>query len=429
MTSLLPSWSEMWPGQAQAEKEVVPRVYRYFVTDLMTGEVVAEIPFTGVTYSRKVKKAGEFSGTASVYGTDADLYAATRPGRSAIYVTRNEVAVWGGIIWSRSYSAVEKTIRVGAASFESYLHHRVMWESTSYANTSDQYSVVRSLLSNLAVDFEQSDATADTRRRKNSSDLQIEVVPGLAGKTQDTQTISKGAFRTVGEFLEDYSDNLGGFEYRIDVEWVPATQRFRKLLVLADTPPSQKPMTDTTPAPMPGLTDLVFEHPGSIINVSIEESAEDAATRYWVSGALPENLPEDARYTGVWVNDAALNNGYPILDEVESGRHSEVSIAATLNSYAQRYGRQTAPPVATIDITVNGMMDPRLGTYNPGDYCRIMFHDDPYLQSFLAYMGTGTQGIRKRIMGYSVTVPDVAEVPDTVTLSLLNEWESDASAS
>ena len=38
-------------------EQVVP-VYRYFVTDLLTNVVLAEIPFTGVSYERAIKGAG-----------------------------------------------------------------------------------------------------------------------------------------------------------------------------------------------------------------------------------------------------------------------------------------------------------------------------------------------------------------------------------
>ena len=35
-------------------------IYRYFTTDLLTNEVLAEIPFKGVSFERSIKAAGSF---------------------------------------------------------------------------------------------------------------------------------------------------------------------------------------------------------------------------------------------------------------------------------------------------------------------------------------------------------------------------------
>jgi len=46
-----------------ATNEVTPAEYRYYTVDLLTNNVIAEIPFTGVSYERALSKAGSFSGT------------------------------------------------------------------------------------------------------------------------------------------------------------------------------------------------------------------------------------------------------------------------------------------------------------------------------------------------------------------------------
>ena len=79
-------------------------VYRYFTVDLLSNEILQEIPFRGVSWGRALKSAGSFSGRIPVIPeTDSmDLYNSTLPGVTALYVVRDDVAVWGGIIWSRS---------------------------------------------------------------------------------------------------------------------------------------------------------------------------------------------------------------------------------------------------------------------------------------------------------------------------------------
>ena len=105
--------------------------YRYITTDLLTNSVLAEIPFKGVTYERALKAAGKFSGNIAV--TDQtesmDLYNSTMPGKTGLYVLRDGVCVWGGIIWDRSYNVISRTMSVSADEFTSYLYHRRIWKT------------------------------------------------------------------------------------------------------------------------------------------------------------------------------------------------------------------------------------------------------------------------------------------------------------
>src|SRR5690606_2279374 len=61
-----------------------------------------------------------------------NLYESTTPGVTALYVVRNDVCVWGGIVWTRSYDAVERLLSVSASEFPSYLHHRFIWKTWSH---------------------------------------------------------------------------------------------------------------------------------------------------------------------------------------------------------------------------------------------------------------------------------------------------------
>jgi len=119
-----------------ATNEVTPAEYRYYTVDLLTNNVIAEIPFTSVSYERALSKAGSFSGTIPMIEATAsyNLYETTMPGKTALYVLRNGVCVWGGIIWSRSYSPSSKTLNVDGQEFISYLYHRAVWQTLYYGS-------------------------------------------------------------------------------------------------------------------------------------------------------------------------------------------------------------------------------------------------------------------------------------------------------
>jgi hypothetical protein len=123
--------------------DITPVIYRYFTVDLLTNEVLAEIPFQDVTYERALSAAGSFSGTIPVLpdSDKFDLYQTTLPGKTALYVMRNDTCVWGGIIWTRSYDIVSRTLSVSAAEFISYLQHRTVWGNFIYEKNAEDVSV------------------------------------------------------------------------------------------------------------------------------------------------------------------------------------------------------------------------------------------------------------------------------------------------
>lgn len=116
--------------------EIEPADYRYFLVDILTNQTIAEIPFTSVSYERALSKAGSFSGSIPVIDatTAFDLYESTMPGKTALYILRNGVCVWGGIIWGRQYSPTNKTLQIDGAEWISYFYHRAVWQTLYYGS-------------------------------------------------------------------------------------------------------------------------------------------------------------------------------------------------------------------------------------------------------------------------------------------------------
>ena len=117
-----------------AAVDTVAAQYRYFTTDLLTNTVLAEIPFKGVSFERSIKAAGSFSGSIPVIPETAsmNIYESTMPGKTGLYVVRDQECIWGGIIWSRSYDVVDRNLSVSASEFTSYFHKRNIWNTWSH---------------------------------------------------------------------------------------------------------------------------------------------------------------------------------------------------------------------------------------------------------------------------------------------------------
>lgn len=648
--------------------------YRYFVAPVLPdsdGKIrkTAEIPFKDVTWGRSIREAGEFSGTIPIIEETYNLalYENTMPGKMALYVVRNGVCVWGGIIWSRSYSANEKNLEISASEFTSYLYHRAAWKTWSndlqasvevvngvgtltvslndYPFTSgmpvyidfgaDQnmgfssyysvgtvlsprsftfsapnvpdlieeelttvqvrtntYEYARGLLEQLKVDFfgidfpnseiepgvqffqrltsisrsggiatavQDADYPLVPGQRVTLSDIPITGFDGdhivlstpgsnsftfaSAGNNVSTTSLSlntrqiitlerlsnvallqtsashgfsEGSIVTVegigggfdgrhiitnipspttftytlfgddialspiqsatatvtpavnfttfgefpgnagldinystmansnepptsnsiirgyelglvGEILENYSDIIGGFEYRIDCAFDETTDSFTRTFVFMPLVPDavkaygELDEGEVYPPSVFGADQIVFEYPGNVIDVTLSENAEDAATRFWVRGNL-EYLSSDASQPYAAASALELlNSGWPILDQIEDQK--DVGEEDKLYAYAQRYLDETRPPIGNISISVNGSLAPYVGSYKPGDWCSIIVNDDFIslrLQSNLELQGKRDVLVRK-IDAFSVTVPNSPAFPEEVSLELIFE--------
>jgi hypothetical protein len=232
--------------------------------------------------------------------------------------------------------------------------------------------------------------------------------------------------RSVGEELDQYSDTVDGFEYRIDCDlvYVGDIPTFTRTFVLIPIDfPNPPAVGEVSPPSRYGADNLVFEYPGSIIDVNMEESAEDAATRFFVVGNIPD-LGEDASqpYAVASATDL-LQAGWPILDQEET--RNEEGDETALYKHAQRYLAEMRPPISDIKIKVNGSLSPKIGEFVPGDWCSIIIEDEFVRMRLASDLEVRDTVIVRKIEGYKVTVPDTPSFPEETELLLVTEPEVD----
>jgi len=646
-------------------------IYKYFTADLLSNEIIAEIPFKSVSYERSIKAAGSFSGNVPVVdGTAAfDLYESTMPGKTALYIVRNNTCVWGGIIWKRSYNAKERQISVSGSEFTSYFYKRNIWKtfshdfeatiivnsglaqvtletgsyelpagstariifyevgnfqyngfytvlstpapttevfyvsmptvpngtytlSTVYIRT-DSYDYMRQLLDSTLIDFTNIDFPNDeiepaaierftitSKRIDNDiatlvTETEHNLIVGQTAKIENVDQVFDGEYevlgvptptsflceidvpdvpltsisnvtidvtnrfyfdgvatlttstshglsagdviqvsgvdsavaseisfdgtyrviatpaanqvsyetfavntiasspsggtillqravvsatygpfpansdinllysdegfsgnnienrryrgyelRSVGEELDEYSDTIDGFEYRIDCDYDPVSGTFTKTLVFIpiDFPDPPAP-GEVSPVSRFGADKLVFEFPGNVIDISIDESAENAATRFFTVGNIPDLGDDASQPYAVASAVDLLNSGWPILDQEET--ISDISDESALYDYAKRYLGEFRPPVVDLTLSVNGSLQPVVGTYSPGDWCSIIADDEFIKMRLSSDLEVRDTVLVRKIDSYSVDVPDTPSFPERVSLQLITEWEVD----
>jgi len=246
----------------------------------------------------------------------------------------------------------------------------------------------------------------------------------LSGFYQDTQVIRGFQQKTVGELLEAYSNTTnGGFEYRIDCDYDFDTNQFTRTFWLSQTlyqDTSDKKTYDISEF----AENLLFIYPGNIINFSVDETAEDSATRFFVVGNI-EDLTDDASqpYAGAtakYMLDNPNGRSWPLLDQVET--RDKIESEESLYDYALDFLNESLPPIGTYNISVNGSLSPVVGTYFPGEWCTFTADDEFVLQRLASDQEPLDDRLYRKINTIKVSVPDSPTFPETVELELITDW-------
>jgi hypothetical protein len=263
-----------------------------------------------------------------------------------------------------------------------------------------------------------------------NSDIGIDFsTKNYSGKNVDPITYRGFELVNVGEALSSYSDTIDGFEYRIDVAYNEETDEFKKVFVLVPIDyPDPNPEVRPSPISRFGADKLVFEYPGNIINVGIEESAENSATRFFAVGendlgpdAGPPFSVDSAK--GL-LRGPASKRRWPLLDDDE--KVDNVDDETILYSYAARYLSEARPPDAKLTVSVNGSLQPVVGSYAPGDWCSLIVDDEFILERLRSGLEPRDTIIVRKIDVIKVSVPDGTTFPERVELTLVPEWKVDS---
>ena len=171
-----------------------------------------------------------------------------------------------------------------------------------------------------------------------------------------------------------------------------------------------------------GADKYVFDYPGNIASFKFEESAENAATRMWVTGSNSTIGGDDTKQPMSGASSKKLlREGWPVLDATE--QIDSQSGVIDLYDQAKSFLSEALPPIDDLTVSVNGSLDPQVGTYAPGDWCSLLF-DDAFVRLRLASDQEPRDDIIvRKIYGFKVDVPDAYGLPEKVDLELIRDVE------
>jgi len=367
--------------------------YRYLFADLITNDILAEIPLTNVSFTQSLNTPGSFTG--SILGSDVneqgyDIPNSTIPARTAIYVDRDGVLIWGGIIWLRTWDTDAQRYTFSAREFGSYFERRRItgdfmdFNQALVYDNEDQLFIAQDLLY-LA-------------QQLSGGDIGV-VIPDNTSSVNVTRVYYDYEFKDVWGAIKDLSNQQNGFDFNIDVAY-DANLEPRKYAQTA-YPYRGTQYVSTNP------TALVFEFPGNIVAYEWPDDGSVVANTMY--GIGPNSNEAKIRALAVSPTDQ-IAAGWPLLEDTVS--YTDQYDPNIL--YQQTLGEVTAKqlPVVTPKIIVPAYASPVLGSYKTGDECLLRITDDRFPNNGSGY----GLAVVKRIVAIGVQPGE--DGPERVTLTL-----------
>ncbi|MEV8015648.1 hypothetical protein AB0O76_04670 [Streptomyces sp. NPDC086554] len=236
--------------------------YKVLQVEARTGDVIATLPVTGISYGESLNAAGTATVGMPLDAADPETLS---PGRAALVVTRDDSPVWGGIVWTASADLSAGTLALNASGWHSYysacyLGGWVPWETgplpgkwLGYKGKKDQALLLKDWITyandNGGIDTDTSRLTTTGRIRSREWGF--------------------SEFKNTAEAINELADEDGGFDFRYETYWRSKTRIGNRIL--------KSPRVSLT---FPTLTHAV--------NADVSQVAYDGsklATRAWAFGA------------------------------------------------------------------------------------------------------------------------------------------------
>ena len=307
--------------------------YTVLVCNSVTDTIIGEVDPVTIQYSEELNRAGAATITIPL-DTAATKLPTLAPLAQSVYLLRDDVPVWAGIVWGYNMNVANNTVALNCAGFLSLLDRRRIRDTTKFV-AEDQALIVKSLV--------------DTASAQSGGGLLIDTSAiNAVGKLRD-RTYYGYTRKNVGEAIHQMSNVRDGFDYAIRPVYTAGGLTRRMTLSYPNTGRH---------------TDIVLDG-GS--NVDVTTVTCDATAMTTVQHVRGEGDGEDA--ITVTATNATLLGSYPLVESLYVA--SGVTRTTTADEYAQRGLDMGGLPVVIPTVLMSGDSEPRIGSYTTGDRVRV----------------------------------------------------------
>ena len=358
--------------------------YRYLFVDLLSNTIIGELPLTGVSFTQQLNQPGTFQGHLLLSGINADKYnveLSTIPAHCGLYVDRDGILVWGGVIWGRSYNSTSQILTFSAQEWISYFDHRRVTQDVQFTKI-DQLVIATNLIE-------------DAHGEQYGT---INVGYNSEGQTTSGILVNRTYYnyelKSVFQAIQDLSRQGDGFDFHIDVAYD-----------IAGLP--QKYFN--TYYPRSGAA-YVFGDPnvpmftfpaGNMVEYEYPEDGSVVANTVYALGAGSN----EGKQIAVGQDITRLTAGWALLEQ--TANYADITDQTVLQQLANAEALATSYPPVVLKVVVPAYVDPVYGTYEVGDDARIVITDSRF---------PNTLDQIYRIVGS--TVQPGEDGPERVTLTL-----------
>lgn len=302
--------------------------YRYIGVDLLTRQIIEDLPLYGVSLTRRISGSGNMTGSYKL-GTglfsDPDLLSASEPGLRALFVVRNNTCIWAGPIWTRTYQSQAQVISLTGQTFES------IFAQIAVDNAMNFPSADQALLFKYLIDQMQLQPSCNFGLDTSSI--------AYTGVMQEL-IINSYEHKVFSEPISDLVKAAGSFDWMID----PTIDANDNITL---------PVKVGFPFLGYGLPGIELDYPGPISDYYWPESAAKGVVRETIMGkGEGTSMP-----VGTYTNQDLLDAGYPRWEDPKSEK--SIDDPTQISRIAQESGLTRKIPVVvpTFDVTIDESVD------------------------------------------------------------------------
>lgn len=309
--------------------------YRFLYRDVLSGQLLGELPLESCTYGETLNKPGSFSATMALRpetGVQTITSSTLKPGSTALYVERDGVIVWAGLLWTADGNVDGNEMNLAGAGFMSYFAKREIRSSLAFASADQASVIAQTIIATAQIQY--------------GSIVVIDAYSTPATGILRDRTYYAYEGKPVLEAIEQLAGVRDGFDFRTSTNSSYAT-----------TLVTQFPATGRK-------TSFVLDMDANVELLSFSIDATNIVNTVTARGAGEGD-------TGL--NITAVNAPgileFPLYEQTVS--YTDVRDAATLEAHAKRALDRGKQATLMLKVALYTGMEPGLGAFIVGDVVRV----------------------------------------------------------
>ena len=365
--------------------------FRYVTTNLYQpgstpNQIIAELPFTEVNFTRQLNSIGTFQGHVLLSGLNGlDAFNGTIPGKTILWVlytdqTGTVKPVWSGVIWHREWDSEAQTLSITAQEMLSLYQRRRIATTKTYTAQDPAY-IAQNLLQYTEA------------RTHGNTGL---TYSGSTTTYLTNRTFNGYEYKSVYQAIKDLGNNFFDFSISPLIGGVSDS-----LINYFDVgTPLGTPYVSTN------INATVFQFPGNVVSYHFPEDGMAAANVLYGLGYGANNTKLIATYTDT--GKIGSSGDWPLLED--SVNYIDIADIDLLKSVTLGTGNAISYPPTTLQIVLPSYVDPAFGTYSVGDEARVNLQDD--------FLPNGLDIIMRIV---AIDVSPGENGPDRITVTLTRQ--------